>query len=375
MSQPKWCLPGLKPYLWIATLLIAAWLGYVWYVVERANTVGREITDLPQGTLLGIAQITALVAALFTIHWTGKAVAQTIANKDAQQVEQYRQQIEHADRTKQTFSLEIKATGIAVDIWHQSFIWKRIYEKNDNFASIYSQDPKDYPDRAESRRDGASINVRAAATHSARDAVAYWPVPSFAIAPPKQPDDKDDRAAGGIISARNAATLGVTLFLWQDAENTTHAQSIVEKLFRFFDDNPEVPEALVLSRDGDTTRSGYRVPGTPGLPNGHYVPKIFDSMTGLLVARTDRMDQYLRPYAVNQQEDNQDKSTDLGKLWFFYWDRDRKFDSVYEHAKKADGFSEPNAPGTMSSTYWHAQLPALWNTTSNRGPGDFRPTK
>ncbi|WP_256600857.1 MULTISPECIES: DUF2875 family protein [unclassified Pseudomonas] len=330
---------------------------------------------MPQGTLLGIAQITALVAALFTIHWTGKAVAQTIANKDVQQVEQYRQRVELSEKVKRTFSLEIKAAGLAIDAHQQSTIWRKIKNKSDNFSSIYSQDPKDYPDRADTRRNNASINVRAAARHSARDAVAYWPVPSFAIAPPKRPDDKNDRAAGGISSARNAATLCVNLFLWQDAENTTHAQSILEKLFKFFDDNPEVPEVFVFSQDGDSTRSGYRAHGTPPLVNGHYLPTVFDSMTGLLVARTDRVDHYLRPYAINQQEDNQNRSTDLGKLWFFYWKHAPEFRKSYEAAKKAEGVVTPLGPGTMSSTYWHAQLPALWNTTSNRGPGDFRPTK
>ncbi|MDH0749858.1 DUF2875 family protein, partial [Pseudomonas sp. GD03842] len=330
---------------------------------------------MPQGTLLGIAQITALVAALFTIHWTGKAVAQTIANKDAQQVEQYRQRVELSEKVKRTFSLEIKAAGLAIDAHQQSTIWRKIKNKSDNFSSIYSQDPKDYPDRADTRRNNASINVRAAARHSARDVVAYWPVPSFALAPPKQPNDKNDRAAGGISSARNGATLGVNLFLWQDAENTTHAQRILQKLFQFFDNNSEVPEAFVFSEDGDSTRSGYRVPGTPGLSDGYYLPKTLDSMTGLLVARTDRVDRYLRPYAVRQQEDNQNKSTDLGKLWFFYWDRDRKFDRLYELEKHAEGVAEPLSPSTMSSDYWHAQLPEFWKTISNRGPGDFRPTK
>ncbi|WP_285423349.1 DUF2875 family protein [Pseudomonas sp. efr-133-TYG-103a] len=319
--------------------------------------------------------IMALVLMVMSVHWAGKAMAQDRAEKQTQAQHINALLSAEQDKAHQTFSLEIKAAGLAIDENQQSTIWKMIRKKNSNFESIHSNNPIDYPATADSRFNGASINIRAAARHSARDAVAYWPLPTFAIAPPKQPDDTDDRAAGSIISARNAATLGVTLFLWQDAENTTHSQRMIEKLFQFFDENSEVPEALVLSRDGDQTRSGYRVRGTRGLPNGYYVPTVFESMTGLLVARTDRVDRYLRPYAVRQQEDNQNKSTDLSKLWFFYWKHSPEFRKVYEATKRAEGAIDPDAPGTMSSTYWHAQLPELWKTITNRGPGDFRPTK
>ncbi len=31
---------------------------------------------------------------------------------------------------------------------------------------------------------------------------------------------------------------------------------MIERLFQFFDDNPEVPQALIASEDGDVTRDG-----------------------------------------------------------------------------------------------------------------------
>ncbi|MGE9840313.1 type VI lipase adapter Tla3 domain-containing protein, partial [Pseudomonas sp. UM16] len=85
------------------------------------------------------------------------------------------------------------------------------------------------------------------------------------------------------------------------------AQDMIERVFKFFDTNPEVPQAFMFSRDGDVTRSGYRVPGTPGLQNVHVVPSVFESMTGLLLSRSDRVDRYIRPYAVTSSESNQNK--------------------------------------------------------------------
>ncbi|WP_122755230.1 type VI lipase adapter Tla3 domain-containing protein, partial [Pseudomonas viridiflava] len=113
-------------------------------------------------------------------------------------------------------------------------------------------------------------------------------------------------------TGRNAATLGVTLFLWQDADNTTHAEGMIKRLFDFFDDNQKVPQALIVSEDGDVTRDGLRVAGTPGLQNVQAVPTVFESMTGLLVSRSDRVDRYVRPYASDEKEDNQNRNTDLG---------------------------------------------------------------
>ncbi|MFA1013714.1 hypothetical protein ACDH58_28675, partial [Pseudomonas tremae] len=62
------------------------------------------------------------------------------------------------------------------------------------------------------------------------------------------------------------------------------------------------------------------------------------------------------------------------KLWAFYWDRDNAFIDWYENAEKAKGVKDPLAPGTMSTAYWQSQLPTLWKTISNRGPGSFEPS-
>ncbi|AKA83499.1 type VI lipase adapter Tla3 domain-containing protein [Pseudomonas synxantha] len=320
----------------------------------------------------GIAGVFGALVLAYSGHWWGKALA-----SEEKQLAEYRASVmgkkaEQMAEQERTYSLEIRGSGLAVHRRHQSEIWHLIEKKKDNFASIYSQDPNDYNPSLDSREITQSINIRVAFKHSARDSVAYWPIPVFAIAPPKQPEDTG--AAGNILGGRNAATLGVTLFLWQDAENSLHAQGMVERLFQFFDDNPKVPQALIVSEDGDVTRNGYRVAGTPGLQNVSVVPTVFESMTGLLVTRSDRVDRYIRPYATNDSEDNQNKNTDMGKLWSFYWNRDNAFDDWYLEAERAKGANPRVSTGTMFSTYWHAQLPDLWRTLSNRGPSEFVPS-
>jgi hypothetical protein len=282
----------------------------------------------------GIAAILGPLLLIYSLHWIGKAVAYQDAELAAYKSKVMAERAEHIATQERTYALEIRGTGLAVDNWHQSSIWREIKKTNNNFTSIYSQNPKDYAS-VNSRRITARINTRVAFTHAASDSVAYWPIPVFAIAPPKQPEDVG--AAANISDGRNAATLGVTLFLWQDADNTPHAQSMIERLYKFFDDNPQVPQALIVSEDGDVTRSGLRVAGTPGLQNVHAVPTVYESMTGLLLTRSDRVDRYIRPYATQDSEDNQNTKTDMGKLWAFYWNRDDAFLDWYKESERAKG--------------------------------------
>ena len=370
--QDKSQRPRLKGYLWAAGIMIATWLGFLLFIIYTAQAENREMGDMSAVMLKGVASIFGALVLTYSGHWFGKAIAYEETELAAYKSKVMAERDEHIATQQRTYALEIRGTGLAVDNWHQSSIWREIKKTNNNFTSIYSRDPKDYDTSVSSREITQKINIRVAFKHSASDSVAYWPIPVFAIAPPKQPEDTG--AAANILGGRNAATLGVTLFLWQNADNTTHAQSMIEHLFRFFDDNPKVPQALIVSEDGDVTRSGLRVAGTPGLQNVHAVPIVFESMTGLLLTRSDRVDRYIRPFATHDSEDNQNTNTDMGKLWAFYWKHSPLFRKVYEDAERANGVKDPNGPGTMSSTYWQSQLPTLWQTLSNRGPGHFEPS-
>ena len=366
-------LPRLKPYLWISGILLILWLGFIWIVQIKAQELNMELRNMNPVMRWGIAAILGPLLLAFSVHWWGKAVASERAGLAAYKADVKAQIADRQVTQARTYALEIRGLGMAVDDWHQSSIWREIKKKNNNFTSIYSRDSRDYDSSLSSREITRNINIRVSFKHSAGESVAYWPIPVFAVGPPDT-YEKGYRASGLINSGRNKATLGVTLFLWQDDESTTHAQGMIERLFQFFDDNPQVPQALIASRDGDVTRDVYRKPGTPGLQSVQVVPTVYESMTGLLVTRSDRVDRYIRRYAPHEREDNQNKDTDLGKLWAFYWKQSREFLDVYEEAERAKGAQDPLAPGTMSTAYWQSQLPTLWQTICNRGPGEFEPS-
>lgn len=150
---------------------------------------------------------------------------------------------------------------------------------------------------------------------------------------------------------------------------------ISKVFFDFMDANKTVPEVLLVSNDGDVVRNGLRENGTSGLAKfGHQIPKIFETVTGVVLARADRVDRYLRPFAVKIKENNQDISNDLGKLWAFYWHKDKSYSQYYVDQERAKGRPGYMEPGTMSTTYWQSQVPELNKELANRGPGNFQPS-
>ncbi|MGH8052596.1 MAG: type VI lipase adapter Tla3 domain-containing protein [Stenotrophomonas sp.] len=319
----------------------------------------------------GIGGISVLVALVFGGHWGLKALSRQ--SGEAPSAVAGNTPL-HEQQDESTWSLELRGVGFAPGPHHQVSVWKKIQEKRDNFASIYSQDPNDYPDSAQSRQVYAGTRTGSAFRYAAGDAVAYWPIPTFAIEPPNLAKRDYMRAADLIDTGRFKGSLGVTLFLWQQDANVAHAQPMIEQLFELFDTQTELPLAMIASRDGDVTRQPYAPPGTPPLSDEHFVPVVEDTTATLLVARTDRVDRYLRPFAPNYAEDNQDNRTDLGKLWSFFFENKTKAMDHYEEEARKAGATDPIAPGTTPTSYWQAALPALWATTDNRGPGEFKPT-
>ncbi|WDD91223.1 DUF2875 family protein [Burkholderia sp. FERM BP-3421] len=284
-------------------------------------------------------------------------------------------------QTGSKYVLEVRGASIVTGWETNHEIWREIEAKKDNHQTYMSQNPEDYPDNDGHRLDNHRIVSGTGFKFAARRAVEYWPVPVIIWGPPK--DKRNDyRAAKQIAGLRQKASLGVTLLLWGADANTDDGVEMIEKLFAFFDAHPDVPEVLVFSSDGSMLRSLLRPPGSGGAPQaGHIIPERPDCSGGMLFARSDRVDKLVRPFVIDQTAQINKNSTgyDITKLWNFFWatNDDRGPDSFNAHylaQEKAAGVDDPSALGSMSLNWWHAQLPELWKTIDNKGPGDFTPT-
>ncbi len=328
---------------------------------------------MAKAMLLGGAALSTLVALAFGAHWAFNAATSRFALESVPNTVSVAGR-ELDDRFDPTWSLEIRGLGVTPGEHFQSEAWSKIQEKHDDFASIYSQNPLDYPDSVQWRRDSAAIGMGAAFKYAVSDAVAYWPIPSFAVEPPNVGEFHFMRAAGLIDEGRFGGSLGVTLFLWQQDANTTRTQPMIEKIYSFFEENPEPPAVVLAVRDGEVMRDSYSPQDKPLISEGHYVPDIIDTTAILVLARSDRVDRYLRPYAPTYRENNQDTRSDLSKLWFHYFEAERRVGEEYEAQERADGVQDPWFPGTLPTKEWQATLPELWKHTNNVGPGKFTQT-
>ena len=61
-------LPRLKPYFWIAGVLLIVWLGFVWIVQIKAQELNMELRDMNQVMRWGIAAIVGPILLLSLIH-------------------------------------------------------------------------------------------------------------------------------------------------------------------------------------------------------------------------------------------------------------------------------------------------------------------
>nr|WP_324617571.1 DUF2875 family protein [Herbaspirillum camelliae] len=283
-------------------------------------------------------------------------------------------------QTGQKFVLEVRGMGLAIAKKSDEEIWDAIEEKANNHTSYRSLNPDDYTNSASQRLTDLSVATGLVFREGARNAVDQWPLPVFIFYPPKS--KQTSRPAGDLAGLRQQAGLGVTLLLWQEDANTYDGAEMIEKLFSFFDTHPDVPAALIFSADGSMMRSLMQTPGNVDTPEvGHVIPAMPDSVAAFLVSRSDRVDKLIKPFAVQQRSNinKNDTEYDIVKLWNFFWKKndDRgsdSFNTLYDKQEKMAGVGTPSPGVMMSATWWQAQLPELWKTISNQGPGDFKPT-
>ncbi|MFB9122265.1 DUF2875 domain-containing protein [Paraburkholderia dipogonis] len=374
--------PRIWPYACALALVAVIWTAYVMTGHYKYwQTTGQEMphmgSSIRNGVLiaLGVAAIVygASFAWLHRPSGTSAIAAETPARKDAPALVTHGFNGSPAllSQTGQKFVLEVRGVGVVTGWDTNAEITRGIDAKADNHATYFSTNPEDYPDSDGDRATNLNVTTGTAFGLAARHAVERWPVPVIVWEPPKDPKNQF-RAATIIADGRTQASLGVTLFLWQEDANTGDGADMIEKLFAFFDAHPDVPAALVYSRDGSTVRSLLKAPGSGGAPAyGHAIPALPDSVGAVLVSRSDRVDKLIRPFAVDQtpEVNKNDTEYDVVKLWNFYWARDRRFQEEVDKAN--GGFFNAIVP---RADWWQTQLPELWKTTLNKGPGQFTPT-
>lgn len=197
-------------------------------------------------------------------------------------------------------------------------------------------------------------------------AVWHWPLPVFAAQPPAAPGARSS-AGQEVASIIRGRTDDLYTAFWVNDVNDTDASVLIDKLFAFFDRHPEVPQALVICTDGDAVRAGTYSPARAdgGEPR---IPKKLQSVVTLLVSRTDRVDRFIRPYTIADDDDTatlSERASDVMKLSDFYAQEDRAY-------REALGTRYRST--TMSEGHWFSRLPEFLASIEGQRAKGFRPT-
>lgn len=350
--------PRLWP--WLLPLLAAT---AIWMVVAetaiRPTSLILESTPMLHRLAWWLLPPLLFVATLFTCQW---AVASTKLNAaEAQQRQQAaaeEAQRAHAakaaadTKAQQQFALEIRSVAVTVDRFRQMALWQRIDEVNNPWQNVLVQDPEAYPWDSHERNLVNTQRANKTLENALRLWVERWPIPVLVA-------DGIGIGHNWILRAQNGSGLGIHMFTGLGAHKGEGGDVLVRQLFQFFDENPTLPAAVLLSFDSQQNAREYFN------KKGRFIPSLPDSMATILVTRTDRVDQYIRPYAVEvpYDIDKGDTKYDVIKLWNFFY---RTYYDIYTKT--------PKAYNTMPTAYWNERVKTLIGQVDpNAGQGQYLP--
>ncbi|SDF86923.1 type VI lipase adapter Tla3 domain-containing protein [Paraburkholderia phenazinium] len=357
--------PQPRGYLALFAAWSAGWTGYnMLRYYDAWSKTQIEAVGMARNVMWGILAGAACLAILFVGAWrlragSASAATGTAADSSLGAVSASASALPVAAvADPRPDLLELRGVGMRVDVWAQTDLWQFLKEQKDAYRSVLSNNPKDYPSDRDSVQNKASRALSSSFKYSAGEGVERWPIPVIIFGPPKAKDANND-IANLITTTRQDASLAFQMFLTAQAVYVDNPQAQIDYVFNFFDRNPTVPEVLIYGMDGQAVRSWFT---DNDVRAGQHVPSQFDAMVGLLVSRSDRVNQYMRPYVNDDPEGAgaDDRQYDTIKLANFFW-------NVNSEPKQGLDVSPP------SVEHWQSKLPLLWQSLSNKGPGTFKP--
>ncbi|WP_293932201.1 DUF2875 family protein, partial [Iodobacter sp.] len=274
--------PRFWPWLLLLIASFAIWVVMVEAVIRPPSLI-LEPSPMMQRLSWWFLPPLTLILTLFSGLWLFSSTKVAAAEQLQQQV----QNKEEAQRTaavlaaaqakeKRQFSLEIRGLGVTVDRYRQMDIWKRLDKINHPLKSMLSQNPDDYPWSEVERRLIHRKRVNDTFANALLYWVERWPIPVLVADP--------DQGINQIRAAQNGSGLAIHMFTAVDARIGDGGDQLVEQLFKLFDENPELPAAVLLGVDSQDIKRVVRRD-----IDAKFVPTLPDSMAAILVTRTDRV--------------------------------------------------------------------------------------
>jgi hypothetical protein len=221
--------------------------------------------------------------------------ALTRKNQIALRAKHVRTQKEEASakQAHREYVLEIIGLGVTLDKYRQGKLWD-ILQKDTPYTSIREQDPKKYKWDNNDKIGISGSRACDAFENSVKQSPVFWGVPSFYAGPPNHnptieigPNNPIIGLAGATQSTGLAWHLPVNAPWLLDEK----PDRLLETIFSFFDERPDVPYIILTANDGMDSREEFRKPDTPQLVReGYYVPEMPDATAAFVLARRERVE-------------------------------------------------------------------------------------
>lgn len=269
------------------------------------------------------------------------------------------------------YVLEIIGLGVAVNEYRQGVLWDML-KQGSAYQSIIDNDPNSYPWSGSEKMSIAGSREEGTLENAVLDTPRYWGIPAFNAAPrfqDKNFNDRPDRPQGGIVSGM----WDMHILIIEHRELSDRPDRVFEKIFTFFDENPDVPFVVLGTADGDAVQADAELT-SKFLPDGHYVPKIPDVSAVFVLARRERADS-LRPFAFKDLEEPQVDVEFLNqhgiarRVWLNYLTLQKKVPMP----QGVGQFLSPNGRQPTSQE-WHSDLRIFYKNfdLGERGKSSFK---
>lgn len=289
--------PKLWRYLVVFLILAVLWIVMVELVIRPRILAGPGAT-VPKKLAIYLVPpfLTAALAYGLRCLQVRRKVKEQEEQLLAVQVEEAARRREEESRKsdllkRKRFSLEILGCGVAVEYLRHEEVWEEI-QGAEARQRVLSEDSGDYPDTAEEKeqaRQEREVEVLDRVLGWLSD---EWAVPTFIAGPELVNVQMQALLESDLVEALSQGEVQGRRLNVVDTLHEAAPDALVQTVFQFLEENPEIPAALLVAEDGLVLRNALREEGLSELledgPRNPDEPA--ESVVALLIGKKSRLD-------------------------------------------------------------------------------------
>lgn len=354
MSPAPYVRPSAKPYLALYAVAIAAWAGWLLWVLHDNPAPDAAWAWL--ATAVGAAALALLGGGVYGAHAAVRWCMTRLHQADVPSPAPGPMVgMPPAGTNTGADQLYLRSLGCSVGGLEGAALWKHLEIPPDGNDPLLEgdtgRDPV-IPRTLAGMGMWSQANMALAMEGGVRHAVPGWPIPVFTLSP-TMTDTSRFKPEDWLGIARAQLDQPEYLLLRQASIGSNDAGDLWEQVFAFFDAHPDMPGALVVAVDGPLVRGHYPPTGEVAEPTPG---ELQDAAVALWLSPR------LRVPAARRADVARDDMAASGQklLQALYAEQDQGESMEEVHP---DHYTPPTAA-------WQAQLPDLHAQGDRRGTGD-----